>query len=94
MLKTTSFQCPEGLLLGRNMLTYLLDFVSSKGFSAPKGCCLVATCDFPHGKVGRYWGFSAPKGCCLVATTSLGVFVMVNHKFQCPEGLLLGRNAW
>ncbi len=110
------FQCPEGLLLGRNDHPASAITMKLTSFSAPKGCCLVAT--------GRTWAkasspvcFSAPKGCCLVATTTsaakqpIGIRVSVprravawsqrpqyraalprSHTFQCPEGLLLGRN--
>ncbi len=133
------FQCPEGLLLGRNSASgqtrvkltrvsvprravawsqqqksfcfQVIIHVSvprravawsqpsrrcgmraaKKCFSAPKGCCLVAT---RHGRLPRSSGnrFSAPKGCCLVATTSGRDSITLSVKFQCPEGLLLGRN--
>ncbi len=133
------FQCPEGLLLGRNnecgdnrRHVYQVSVprravawsqpmsVSASamvaGFSAPKGCCLVATSVIhtleessvvsvprravawsQHGAESVLFSkgccFSAPKGCCLVATHGRSGSKPVPMTFQCPEGLLLGRNA-
>ncbi len=64
---TLEFQCPEGLLLGRNP-----PIRRSAGDDRSR--------------------FSAPKGCCLVATNSFIARVARAIRFQCPEGLLLGRN--
>ncbi len=135
-----TFQCPEGLLLGRNTgrTTGAISAGNvsvprravawsqrssrrrsqsiSNRFSAPKGCCLVATCPVAAGRrsvsgvsvprravawsqpreraaaVDALECFSAPKGCCLVATSTRTRTPAPARGFQCPEGLLLGRN--
>ncbi len=109
------FQCPEGLLLGRNPRKRRYTSCPMRSFSAPKGCCLVATA-LSAARCPARFGFSAPKGCCLVATVrgyaGCGIQVVSVPRravawsqldravvgagyatmFQCPEGLLLGRN--
>ncbi len=86
------FQCPEGLLLGRNFEDDGYYQTSFWSFSAPKGCCLVATLA-PHRRRERGLVFQCPEG-LLLGRNKVGRSQWKGfcEKFQCPEGLLLGRN--
>gem|GEM_PF-2744180 len=113
------FQCPEGLLLGRNRRRLSAIAVRPTGFSAPKGCCLVATQGHHRARVDSRrvsvprravaWSqlnspdtinipnlmVSVPRRAVAWSqhpTMLTGVWT--SKGFQCPEGLLLGRNKF
>ena len=60
-------------------------------FSAPKGCCLVAT-NFVAQVSEHMDMFQCPEGLLLGRNICATSRMNINPKFQCPEGLLLGRN--
>ncbi len=87
------FQCPEGLLLGRNYLERARQMCLSFRFQCPEGL-LLGRNHVHSGDGCQPREVSVPRRA--VAWSQLGgrqICLRGVHLFQCPEGLLLGRNS-